>query len=176
MPRHQPQIIIHQLAHIAALPNAVQYLEEFRIYKEQSFQIADDYQCDVSELLPVLPQDEQEQYPPEHPLFGRDRIFCGHYQGAANDPIYHVHLNDYSDGLVWDGGDEGVRVNQWSCTSDSALIYAYLETASDDYHFLVLDIISPGAHAHYEIDGMIASWRRQARDFRFTSELPVLMR
>ncbi|WP_213030998.1 hypothetical protein, partial [Acinetobacter baumannii] len=66
---------------------------EFETYKSYAFQIATDSECDVSNFLPTFDEEDQRAFCPDHPFFGRDRLFYGQRIMAANDPVFHVHLH-----------------------------------------------------------------------------------
>lgn len=150
---------------------------EFQIYKEQAFQYAEDTQLDVDEFLPALSEPDQMAFPPEHLLFGRDRLFIGGWKGyrgrsgagdrAANDALYHVHIyKPDDDRCVWYSNE--MELNQWACRSDAALIYSYFDDLSGNFNFLLLELIDPGAHDAYEQDGTIVGWRKKADHFWHT--------
>jgi len=65
----------------------------------------------------------KKNYPSIHPLFGRDR-FDKCNKTANIEEIQHLHVREeYS---IWE--DEQGKLFQWDCTSDTHLIYSYLDT------------------------------------------------
>lgn len=169
------RVIVHLSDAMKALPHAERVAEQFRMYKENAYQIAIDNDCDHSNFLPCLSEEDQREFPPDHLFFGRDRLFFGGRVPAANDPVYHVHVNHAETVKRWyDADNADIFVSQWDCVSDAALVYAFLKTESDDYHFLLLELISPGAHEAYEQHGKIETWRRIAQTYRYTSDHPIL--
>nr|WP_172685808.1 hypothetical protein [Serratia marcescens] len=52
------------------------------------------------------------------------------------------------------------------CRSDAALIYAHMDTQSHDFHFLLLEIVDPGAHEKYKQEGAIMHWRKLVVAYR----------
>lgn len=175
MPPHLPRIIVHIHDDLSRQPGVESVAREFETYKSYAFQIATDSECDVSNFLPTLDEEDQKAFRPDHPFFGRDRLFYGQRIRAANDPVFHVHLHHQETIKSWYAFDKAdVFVSQWDCVSDAALVYAYLKTESDDYHFLLLEIVAPGAHDLYQTEGKIAEWRRKTRNFRYSSQNPSL--
>jgi len=158
---------------MATLPNVQLFVDEFIAYKELAYEYAEQSNCDAADFLPALTEEDQQSFPPDQQLFGRDRLFIGARLrgGAANDPLYHVHIyKPDDDKCIWH--DEGkVHVNQWSCTSDAALIYAFMDNDSDDFHYLLLEIVDPGAHERYEQDGAIGHWRKLVVAFRAANRI-----
>lgn len=169
------RVIVHLSDVMKALPHAEAVAEQFRNYKEHAYQIAIESDCSHSAFLPCLSQEDQQAFPPDHPFFGRDRPFLGGRVSAANDPVFHVHVNHAETVQRWFNFDNAdVFVSQWDCVSDAALVYAYLKTESDDYHFLLLELIVPGAHDAYDEHGRIEGWRVMARNYRYSSDHPIL--
>lgn len=175
MVRDTTRIFVHVHPDLHEHPNIDAFALEFDAYKSLAFEYA--LESDVegtlaSEFLPVLSQEDQESLPPDQTLFGRDRIFKKGHNRAANDPLYHVHIfnpNDHR--CVWHD-PEGVAVNQWGCVSDAALIYAYMKTESNDFHYLLIEIIEPqGAHERYDEPASIIRWRRKVEAFRVTNRI-----
>jgi len=166
MPAHPPRIFTHIHPNVASLPNIDVFVTEFRKYKELAFVYAVENDCSAADFLPTLTEDDQQSLPPDHILFGRDRLFYGKGMKAANDPLYHVHIfKPDDDKCIWH--EEGKSdVNQWYCTSDAALIYAYMKNDSDDFNFLILEVVDPGAHAKYKEDGAVEHWRRLVIAYR----------
>ena len=168
--RHR-QVIVHVHPDIGMLDGIQDLAREFKIYKEQAFQYAEEEGMDAEEFLPALSKPDQEAFPPGHYLFGRDRLFTGGWLGyraragfgdrAANDALYHVHVYKPDDEkCIWH--DEVMDVNQWFCRSDAALIYSYFDDQSGNFNFLLLELVDPGAHDAYEQDGVIVGWRKKA--------------
>lgn len=175
MPLSLPRIFVHIHDDIIDLDNVSLIAEEFKRYKSHAFQIALDSEADVSNFLPVLDEEDQQNFLPDHPFFGRDRAYHGERIKAANDDVYHVHLHHDETIRSWYDFDvANVFVSQWNCVSDAALVYAYLKTESEDYHFLLIEVVSPGIHDAAREDGKIAEWRHKAKNFRLTSDVPIL--
>ncbi len=175
MSPHLPRIIVHIHNELSRLPGVESVAREFETYKSYALQIATDSECDVSNFLPTLDEEDQKAFRPDHQFFGRDRLFYGERIRAANDPVFHVHLHHEETIKSWYDFDKAdVFVSQWHCVSDAALVYAYLKTESDDYHFLLLEIVAPGAHDLYQTEGKIAEWRHKTRNFRYSSQNPSL--
>ena len=84
MPPHLPRIIVHIHDDLSRLPGVESVAREFETYKSYAFQIATDSECDVSNFLPTLDEEDQKAFRPDHPFFGRDRLFYGQRIRAAN--------------------------------------------------------------------------------------------
>lgn len=169
MPRDTTRIFIHVHPNIECYPNYSLFVDEFKAYKNDAFEYARENGCLAAEFLPALSEEDQKNLPPDQWLFGRDRLF---YKGAAaNDPLYHVHIyKPDDDKCVWHDED-GVHVNQWWCRSDAALVYAHMDTKSNDFHFLLLEIVDPDAHAKYKEKGAIEHWRKLVVAYRAVHEI-----
>ncbi|EAC1903126.1 TPA: hypothetical protein JX745_004583 [Escherichia coli] len=169
MPLDTTRIFVHVHPNLQEYPNASLFVEEFEEYKKQAFDYAKENGCLAADFLPALTEEDQKSLPPDQYLFGRDRLF---YRGAAaNDPLYHVHIFKPDDEkCVWHD-DNGISVNQWWCRSDAALIYAHMDTHSNDFHFLLLEIIDPGAHERYEEKGAIEHWRKLVVAYRAVNDI-----
>lgn len=169
MVRDTTRVFVHIHPDLIGYDGIHLFAEEFKAYKELAFDYAKESDVPgtcASEFLPTLTEEDQKQLPPDQSLFGRDRIFKKG-QKAANDPLYHVHIfSPEDDHCIWHGIN-GEQVNQWKCVSDAALIYAYMKTESDDFNYLLLEIIQPdGAHERYEQEDSIIRWRRKVEAFR----------
>jgi len=163
------RIFIHIHPNLEKHPNIQKFSEDFESYKKQAFDYAKDANCNASAFLPTLTEEDQQNLPPDQSLFGRDRVF--YKRQAANDPLYHVHIFKPNDkDCIWHEED-GVHYSQWQCTSDAALIYAHMDNDSEDFHFLLLEIVDPGAHEKYKEDGAIEYWRKLVVAFRAINKI-----
>ena len=66
--RHR-QVIVHVHPDIGMLDGIQDLAREFKIYKEQAFQYAEEEGMDAEEFLPALSKPDQEAFPPGHYLF-----------------------------------------------------------------------------------------------------------
>ena len=160
MAKAKPNIIVYIHPDIQNQPYIDLFKCEFERYKSFAYEYAENSTYEVEDFMPALAEDDQNDLPSDHSLFGRDRVFAGK---AANEHLYHVHINKpgYS---VWTDAT-GNQMNQWDCTSDSALIYSYKNDYSGDLKFLLLELIDPGAHSKYAEDGAIEYWRKKALSY-----------
>ncbi len=175
MSKSHQKIIVHIHPDIMGLPNIEVFKSEFESYKSLSFEYAEENSLPVSDFLPALSEADQKEFPPDHLLFGRDRLFTGGWSGythkprvdrAAHDALYHVHIYKPEDKHChWHDVEKGIEINQWYCRSDAALIYSYIDDLSGDFNFLMLEIVDPGAHAKYEQNGAIVYWRKKAEAY-----------
>ncbi|MFH2375026.1 hypothetical protein, partial [Klebsiella aerogenes] len=86
-----PKIIVEIHQSIAHLPNIQKLKEQFIQYKSMSYEYAKDTGFAVTEFLPTLSVADQEAFPPDHQMFGKDKLFEGP-QRAIQEQLFHVHL------------------------------------------------------------------------------------
>lgn len=161
-----PKIIVEIHQSIAHLPNIQKLKEQFIQYKSMSYEYAKDTGFAVTEFLPTLSVADQEAFPPDHQMFGKDKLFEGP-QRAIQEQLFHVHLFRPNQQKTYWHTDEK-PVMQWECTSDSALVYSHIPTSTDDSLFLFIRVIDPGAHDAYKQPGLVEKWAKLAQDHRCT--------
>jgi hypothetical protein len=109
--------------------------EEFQYYKLDS----------KSNEHPAPTRHTQVVYQGVNPFFGRDRFDKLNPVASALD-IQHVHFKQ--DDVIWTDSD-GEQLAQWSCTSDSYLIYSYFQHSSEKYYYAI-EFFVDAAHDLYE--------------------------
>lgn len=160
MPRIQVEI--HES--IAHLPYIESLKNQFIAYKSTAYSHSQDTGLPISEFLPTLSMTDQMEFPPDHEMFGKDKLFEGPDR-AIKEQVYHVHLYrpNHKD-TKWHS--EKNPLVQWKCTSDSALVYSHIETDTEDSIFLFIRIMDPGAHDAYKQPGLVEKWAKLSQDYR----------
>lgn len=159
-----PKIIVEIHQSIANLPYIDKLKEQFIAYKAMSYTYAHDAGLPIAEFLPTLSVEDQMNFPPDHQMFGKDKLFEGP-ERAINEQLYHVHLyRPEQPKTNWHSSEK--EVMQWKCTSDSVLVYSHVPVDTDDSVFLFLRIVDPGAHDAYKTPGLVEKWAKEAQDFR----------
>lgn len=158
------KIIVEIHQSIAHLPNINRLKEQFIQYKSMSYEYAKDTGLAITEFLPTLSVPDQQAFPPDHQMFGKDKLFEGP-QRAISEQLYHVHLYRQGQEKTHWNTDKN-PVMQWKCTSDSALVYSHIPASEDESLFLFIRVIDPGAHDAYKQPGLVEKWAKLAQDYR----------
>lgn len=159
-----PKIIVDIHQSISTVPGIEKLKEQFIEYKSKAYEYAEDNECSASEFLPTLSAADQLEFPPDHQMFGKDKLFEGPDR-AIKEQLYHVHLfRPEQEKTKWHT-EESPRP-QYECTSDSALVYSHIPTDTDDSVFLLLRILDPGAHGAYKQPKLVEQWAKLAQDYR----------
>lgn len=162
--RNMPTIEIVVHPSIADLPQIEKLKQDFLAYKLLSYNYAEESGLPISEFLPTLSVEDQRTYPPDHEMFGKDKMFEGPSR-AIREQLYHVHLfRPAQEKTRWH--NENNELAQWYCVSDSALVYSHIEQDSEDTIFLLLRVLDPGAHDAYKEEGLVDKWAQLSQDFR----------
>ncbi|NRB65583.1 MAG: type II toxin-antitoxin system YafO family toxin [Saprospiraceae bacterium] len=78
----------------------------------------------------------QSMYPSAHSLFGRDRVFDypkKWFERIDFENLAHVHFNIKYE---WNPSQK-----QWSCTSDSSVVYSAFVIDNVNYHFVIHELL-----------------------------------
>lgn len=127
-------------------------IDEFEEYKLESLNFDD---------MPTPTQTVQLQHPSHSETIGRDKL-SSHPIDARAEELHHVHI--WQEGCLWED-DKGLKV-QWSCTSDSYLVYSYFIDISSNHHFYIIDYCIDKAHSLIEDKSQVEKWTRLAKTYR----------
>lgn len=107
---------------------------------------------------------EQQEYVSVSELFGRDRANVDeeHPYYQRQESLSHLHTKQ--EDSEWEDED-GDRLVQWECTSDSYLIYSYFVFKGVRYYYVV-DFIDNGAHANWDNQEAKMMWVQEAKAYR----------
>lgn len=107
---------------------------------------------------------EQKQFVSISDLFGRDRFNADDELKIELSAESLTHLHTIQEGCTWEDSS-GYRLAQWSCTSNSYLIYSYFVHLSTRYYFVV-DFIDNNAHASWKNTLAKKIWLSDAKIYR----------
>lgn len=106
-----------------------------------------DYKLDSADDEYAAPKEKvQKKKPSINSLFGRDRIEQYNRKGIDQD-IHHLHINDDTKEKEW-VLKNGQRREQWYCTSNTYMVYAYFLHKKIHYYY-ILDFLVGNAHINY---------------------------
>ena len=141
------------LAVLKQNPTARMPIDEFEIYKNESA----DYQD-----IPSPDESTQRLNSSILETIGRDRLATRPHEARLED-LHHVHV--WQEGCVWEDDDGDLKV-QWSCTSDSYVVYSYFFDRENNHHFHIIDYCFDKAHQLIENQKQVAEWTMIARTHR----------
>lgn len=137
---------------ISQTPHAEYPLLEFEKYKQL---------CLEEGEIPAPLEQTQREYIPALDTIGRDRFFTHPIEARAEE-LHHAHI--WQEGCVWED-DLGVKV-QWSCTSDSYIVYSYFVSKDEKHHFFEIDYRREKAHSAIQDPKQVHEWAVLAKEFR----------
>ncbi|CAK1956140.1 mRNA interferase YafO [Vibrio crassostreae] len=138
---------------LAENPSAHLPINEFEEYKTVSVEFDD---------IPNPTETVQLQHPAHLDTIGRDKL-ATHPIDARAEELHHVHI--WQDGCVWEEESGDLKV-QWSCTSNSYIVYSYFIDKDGNHHFHVIDYCLDQAHALIEDAHQVSEWTGIAKTHR----------
>ncbi|CAK2133095.1 mRNA interferase YafO [Vibrio crassostreae] len=138
---------------LAENPSASLPIDEFEEYKTECVEFGD---------IPNPTETVQLQHPAHLDTIGRDKL-ATHPIDARAEELHHVHI--WQDGCVWEEENGDLKV-QWSCTSNSYIVYSYFIDKGGNHHFHVIDYCLDQAHALIEDAHQVSEWTGIAKTHR----------
>ena len=148
--------ITHSIKLLAVLeqnPTARLPIDEFEAYKNECVDFQD---------IPNPDESIQRQYPSHLETIGRDRLATRPLE-ARFEEVHHAHV--WQEGCIWEDDDGDLKV-QWSCTSDSYVVYSYFIDIDRNHHFHIIDYCFDRAHRLIEDEEQVTEWALLARTHR----------